>query len=141
MSEKHFGNVLREARQAAGLTMEEVGLRAGCSKQYIWVLEHRETSMRASAAALNRIAKTLNMSLETLAGESPRAVADSLPPPETDADAQFFKDYLALSREDRRRLRQACELVFGSASPERPAQEAPDVRRRKSEKPRFSRLF
>lgn len=131
MNEKHFGNVLREARQAAGLTMEEVGLRAGCSKSYIWQLENRETSMKASAVLLNRIAQAVNLSLETLVDGAPKAVAEGLPAPETDADAHFFRDYLALSKEDRKRFRQVCELAFGAASSEKPAQEAPDVRRRK----------
>jgi len=130
MTEQHFGILLRTARQAAGLTMEEVGLRAGCSKSYIWQLENRETSMRASAAVLNRVAQAVNLSLETLVEGSPKAVAEGLPAPETDADAQFFRDYLGLSKEDRKRFRQVCDLAFGAASPETPAPEAPDVRRR-----------
>jgi len=111
--------------------MEEVGLRAGCSKSYIWQLENRETSMKASAVLLNRIAQAVNLSLETLVDGVPKAVAEGLPAPETDADAQFFRGYLALSKEDRKRFRQVCELAFGAASPETPAPEAPDVRRRR----------
>lgn len=126
MTEKHFGNVLKAARHAAGLTMEELGLKAGCTKSYIWQLESRASIKRASAELLNRIANALDVSLASLTGE-----AEFIPESLTDEDTQFFKDYMALSSEDRARFRQVCELAFGVVSPKEPAQEAPDVRRKK----------
>lgn len=125
MTEQHFGSVLKAARQAAGLTMEELGLKAGCTKSYIWQLERTGTCGKVGAELLHRIARALDVSLARLTGD-----VEGLPESHTAEDVQFFKDYMALSSEDRRRFRQVCELAFGAASSEKPMQEASDVRRR-----------
>lgn len=122
----HFGEIIKAARQAAGLTMEGLSLRAGCTKSYIWQLERSASMNRVSADLLNRIANALDVSLASLMGDSER-LHESL----TAADAQFFKDYMALSVEDRGRFRKVCELAFGSASPEEPAQDKPPESRRR----------
>ena len=126
MTEQHFGNVLKTARQAAGLTMEELGLKAGCPKSYIWQLESRASIKRASAELLNRIANALDVSLASLTGE-----AEFIPESLTEKDVQFFKDYKALSEEDRKRFRQVCEVMFGRSSSTKPVQEVPDAHRRR----------
>src|SRR3954467_3076650 len=60
---------LKEARDAAGLTLEELAQRAEVSKTYLWELEKDEAGeKKPSADILLRIANALSVTLADLLG-------------------------------------------------------------------------
>ncbi len=60
---------LREARESAGLTLEELAERAEVSKTYLWELEKDEAGeKKPSAEILLRIANALSVTLAELLG-------------------------------------------------------------------------
>ncbi len=67
----HFGELLRRARQAAGLTQEELAARAGLSRRGIADLERgvRQTPRKDTVALL---AAALGLSGESVFGKAAR---------------------------------------------------------------------
>ena len=60
---------LRKAREAAGMTLEELAARAEVSKTYLWELEKDESGeIKPSADVLLRIADALSITLAELLG-------------------------------------------------------------------------
>lgn len=60
---------LREAREAAGLTLDELAVQAEVSKTYLWELEKDESGeKKPSAEILLRIANALSITLAELMG-------------------------------------------------------------------------
>lgn len=60
---------LRAAREAAGLTLDEVATRAGISKTYYWELENdEEGKIKPSADVLMKIANALSTTMAHLLG-------------------------------------------------------------------------
>ena len=61
-----FGKVLRQLRQDAGLTQEQLGFDADLRRTYVSILELGQ--QQPSLTTIIKIAKALNKSAETLMG-------------------------------------------------------------------------
>ena len=62
----YFGQVVREMRQTAGLTQEELGEKAGLQRNFISSLELAQK--QPSLVTVFKIAKALNISADELIG-------------------------------------------------------------------------
>jgi transcriptional regulator with XRE-family HTH domain len=62
MSWRDLGEQIKRLREAAGLTQEELGERAGLSRMYVQMIERGERPS-PSLPALERIARALNATL------------------------------------------------------------------------------
>ncbi len=58
-------NKIREHREAAGLTQQELAEKAGCSRQFINMLEN-DTQINVSIKVLAQIANALNKPVDDL---------------------------------------------------------------------------
>ena len=60
---------IRESRKQAGMTLEELALKAGVSKTYLWELEHDKSGeKKPSAEVLLKIAGALSTTIGHLLG-------------------------------------------------------------------------
>ncbi len=66
ISDKSFGELLRQCRKDAKLSLDKAAVEIGCSKSYLWEVEHDtvEPSLRMARA----MAEAYNVPLATLAG-------------------------------------------------------------------------
>ena len=103
-----FGIRLRSLREAKGLTLQQVADAVGCTKAYIWELE-KKPGQRPSAERIQAIAKILGVTMGDLMGEP----VDEAPAATPD-DVVFFREYVGMPEEEKRRYRQALEVMFGS---------------------------
>ena len=108
-----FGLRLRQFREAKRLTLQQVADAVGCTKAYIWELEMR-AGQRPSAERLHAIAKTLGVTVQDLLGEPIGSVVN--PSPE---DVAFFRAYVGMDDDQRRRYREAMRLMFGAPPTDR----------------------
>jgi len=102
-----FGERLRSYRKSRGATLQQVADAAGCTKAYVWELEKRPDK-NPTADRLNKIAKFLDVSVQDLLGEP--VVGDIAPSAE---DVIFFREYLALDSESKRRYQAVLKLMQG----------------------------
>jgi transcriptional regulator with XRE-family HTH domain len=65
---RDFGNSLRAAREAAGLTQETLGLKAGLHVTYVSDVERGKRNL--SLISIRRLASALNVSPGSLFGEN-----------------------------------------------------------------------
>ncbi len=79
-----------------------------CTKAYIWELE-KKPGQRPSAERIQAIAKILGVTMGDLMGEP----VDEAPAATPD-DVVFFREYVGMPEEEKRRYRQALEVMFGS---------------------------
>lgn len=93
-----LGDKLRELRKKQGLTIEELGKRAGLSKSYVWELENRE-SQRPSAEKLTALADQLGVSASYFIEDDVRE------PEERHMDEAFYRNYQKLNPEAKDQLR------------------------------------
>jgi transcriptional regulator with XRE-family HTH domain len=103
-----FGIRLRSLREAKGLTLQQVADAVGCTKAYIWELE-KKPGQRPSAERIQAIAKILGVTIGDLMGEPVEEAPESTPD-----DVIFFREYVGMPEEEKRRYRQALEVMFGS---------------------------
>lgn len=90
-----FGERLRDARKASGLTLEALAERIGSSKAYIWQLENKSNA-RPSAELLTKLCDVLKVEpTQLLTGEA----SSELNSMEKDV---LYRRYGALSERDRR---------------------------------------
>lgn len=99
-----LGDKIKRLRKAADLTLEELGIRSGSSKSYIWELENR-TPPRPSAEKLTAIAGVLGVTPEYLLDESQDEPSDRV------ANQAFFRRYEGLSEETKQKVRQIVDLL------------------------------
>lgn len=102
-----FGIRLRSLREAKGLTLQQVADAVGCTKAYIWELE-KKPGQRPTAERIQAIAKALEVTMGDLMGEP----VDEASEP-TAEDVVFFREYVGMPEEEKRRFRQALEVMFG----------------------------
>jgi transcriptional regulator with XRE-family HTH domain len=102
-----FGIRLRSLREAKGLTLQQVADAVGCTKAYIWELE-KKPGQRPTAERIQAIAKVLEVTMGDLMGEP----VDEASEP-TAEDVVFFREYVGMPEEEKRRYRQALEVMFG----------------------------
>ena len=102
-----FGIRLRSLREAKGLTLQQVANAVGCTKAYIWELE-KKPGQRPTAERIQAIAKVLEVTMGDLMGEP----VDEASEP-TAEDVVFFREYVGMPEEEKRRYRQALEVMFG----------------------------
>ncbi len=62
---KLFGQKIKARRKELKLTLEELALKSGSRKNYIWELEKKELSNPSASMAYN-LSETLNLSLNYL---------------------------------------------------------------------------
>ena len=103
-----FGIRLRSLREAKGLTLQQVADAVGCTKAYIWELE-KKPGQRPSAERIQAIAKILGVTMGDLMGEPVDEAPDATPD-----DVVFFREYVGMPEDEKRRYRQALEVMFGS---------------------------
>ena len=102
-----FGIRLRSLREAKGLTLQQVADAVGCTKAYIWELE-KKPGQRPTAERIQAIAKALEVTMGDLMGEPVDEASDP-----TAEDVVFFREYVGMPEEEKRRYRQALEVMFG----------------------------
>lgn len=102
-----FGTRLRSLREAKGLTLQQVADAVGCTKAYIWELE-KKPGQRPTAERIQAIAKALEVTMGDLMGEPVDEASDP-----TAEDVVFFREYVGMPEEEKRRFRQALEVMFG----------------------------
>ena len=102
-----FGTRLRNLREAKGLTLQQVADAVGCTKAYIWELE-KKPGQRPTAERIQAIAKALEVTMGDLMGEPVDEASDP-----TAEDVVFFREYVGMPEEEKRRFRQALEVMFG----------------------------
>jgi transcriptional regulator with XRE-family HTH domain len=105
-----FGSRLRELRQLKGLTLQQVADSVGCTKAYIWELETRP-GQRPSAERIQLLSITLGVTMEDLMGGNMNKVPEA-----SFEDVVFFREYAAMTADDKQRYRQAMKLMFGPRS-------------------------
>ena len=102
-----FGTRLRRLREAKNMTLQQVADAVGCTKAYIWELE-KKPGQRPTAERIQAIAKVLGVTMGDLMGEPVEEV-----PAATPDDVVFFREYVGMPEEEKRRYRQALEVMFG----------------------------
>lgn len=95
--ENRLRDKLRIHRKKLGLSLDELAVRTGSSKSYLWELENRDLS-RPSAEKLTRIATELGVTAEYLLDEG----ADLT---DTHVKEAFFRKFSGLSADDQDRIR------------------------------------
>jgi transcriptional regulator with XRE-family HTH domain len=88
---------LREHRKRIGLSLDELAIRSGTSKSYLWELENRDVT-KPSAEKLIRIASELDVTVEYLLDEG--AGLD-----DQQVKEAFFRKFSSLSQDDQERIR------------------------------------
>lgn len=110
-----FGEWLKEKRVAARLSQEELADRAGCSKNYVSVLErrmpHPETGAlpQPSRAIVTSLATALNVSLKealSAAGYAPEPSSVTV----VTSKGEIVEER-TLTDEDKRKLQEAAALI------------------------------
>lgn len=101
-----FGSRLRRLREAKKLTLQQVADAVGCTKAYIWELEMKE-GQRPSAERVQALAKVLGVTMEDIMGEPIPQVPEASP-----EDVSFFRAYAGMTEEEKKRYRQALEIMF-----------------------------
>ncbi len=91
---KTFGQKLKQARLAKGLTLEQLADIVGSTKAYIWQMENKE-SARPSAILLFKIADAIEEDPEYLASEA------SSKPSEVQEEKAFFRKFQNLTEKDK----------------------------------------
>lgn len=80
-----------------GLSLDELAVRSGTSKSYLWELENRDVT-KPSAEKLIRIASELDVTVEYLLDEG--AGLD-----DQQVKEAFFRKFSSLSKDDQERIR------------------------------------
>ena len=101
-----FGTRLRRLREAKKLTLQQVANAVGCTKAYVWELEMKE-GQRPSAERVQALAKVLGVTMEDVMGEPIEQVPQARP-----EDVAFFREYAEMTEEEKKRYRQALEIMF-----------------------------
>ena len=102
-----LGDKLRALRQQKKLSLEQLAELTESSKSYIWELE-KKPGQRPSAERIQAIAKILGVTMGDLMGEPVDEAPDATPD-----DVVFFREYVGMPEEEKRRYRQALEVMFG----------------------------
>jgi transcriptional regulator with XRE-family HTH domain len=100
-----LGDRLRDLRKEKGYTLDQLADLSGSSKSYIWELENKNPP-RPSAEKLSRIADVLGTTIDFLLGQETLSRADS-------ADAHFYRDYQSRTAEEKQKLRDMADLLWG----------------------------
>lgn len=100
-----LGEKIRELRKKKKLTLEELALKIGSGKSYIWELENRGVK-RPSAEKLTAIAKILEVTPEYLLDNSKEVT-------EVDAvDQAFFRKYQDMPVKTKEKIRKSLDLFW-----------------------------
>ncbi len=99
-----LGKKIRTLRQELGLTLEELAVKVGSSKGYMWELENKPT-VRPSAEKIAKIAKAFDVTPEFLLDET------RLSPEISDRDQAFFHRYQGLDKETKEKLQRILEVL------------------------------
>ena len=109
-----FGIRLRSLREAKGLTLQQVADAVGCTKAYIWELEMKD-GQRPTAERVLALSKVFGVTMEDLMEDQPRGLPDV-----EFKDVAFFREYSGMADDDKKRFRQALDLMFGKNSDAEP---------------------
>jgi transcriptional regulator with XRE-family HTH domain len=99
-----FGEKIRSLRKAAGLSMEELGLRIGASKSSIWELENKPT-VRPSADRVTELAKIFAVTPEFLMDDAASKPTVGV------ADVAFFRRYQTLDETKKQQLQDILQVL------------------------------
>jgi transcriptional regulator with XRE-family HTH domain len=95
-----FGR-LRASRKNKGWSLDRLANEAGCSKSYIWELEHTVSS-KPSAKKLSAIAKALDVTVDYLLGNE--LLGDA-------KDRAFYMEYQNLRSKDQQKLQEILKIL------------------------------
>lgn len=94
-----IGDRIRTRRKARGLSLDKLAAEDGCSKSYLWSLEH-ENPPRPSADKLSKIAASLGTTIDYLVSDASEDAEDL---------AAYYR-YRSLPKETKARIRQLIEV-------------------------------
>lgn len=97
-----LGTKIRDLRKANDLTLDQLAVKAGLSKSYLWELENRE-SQKPSAEKLQALADALKVEMSFFLEEDKRS------PDERHLDEAFFRGYRQLDAPGKEQLRRILE--------------------------------
>lgn len=100
----HFGQRLHLHRKAAGKTLQDVADACGSTKAYLSQVERFDATGRMGADRALACAHFLGITLDELMREASCTSSE---------DLAFFKQYMALSGEDKARFRKVCRIISG----------------------------
>lgn len=109
-----FGIRLRQLREAKGMSLQQLADEVGCTKAYIWELEKKD-GQKPTAERVLALSKVFGVTMEDLMEDQPR----NLPDVEF-KDVAFFREYSGMADDDKKRFRQALDLMFGKNSDAEP---------------------
>lgn len=92
---KTFAEKLKEEREQAGLSLDELAKRIDSVKSYIWELENKENA-RPSAEKVFKLAEVFNVSPEYLMDETGRIARNP--------DRAFFSKFQKLSADHKKTI-------------------------------------
>ncbi|OWK45561.1 helix-turn-helix domain-containing protein [Fimbriiglobus ruber] len=72
-----FGHIIRQRREAVGLSQEELGAKTNLSRNYIGMVERGETN--PTLLVLHGLAKALNTTMRSLIDELETGTTDKKP--------------------------------------------------------------
>lgn len=98
-----LGERVRELRNKAGLTLEEMAKRVGSSKSYMWEIENKDVA-RPSAEKLQKISEVLKTTVSYLLVAENETELDA-------ADTAFFRKYKNMSVPAKETLRKLQEVL------------------------------
>ena len=93
-----LGQKIKTHRKQKGMTLDQLALRTGSSKSYIWELENKNAP-HPSAEKIFAIAKALGVTPEFLLEEALTEADEAV------LDDAFFRKYQRMPAEAKRRLR------------------------------------
>jgi len=93
---KKFSEKIREERELAGLSLEELGKLIGSAKSYMWELENRDLS-RPSADKVFKLAEVFGVSPDYLLDDTGRMPRNP--------DQAFFSKFQKLSPSNKKLLK------------------------------------
>ena len=99
-----MGQRIRDLRKENGLTLDQLAVKAGCSKGYIWELENKNPP-RPSADKLAAIASALDTTVDVLIG-TPINTEEDLSP----EDKVFFRKFVGLDPDKQMTMRKMLDL-------------------------------
>ncbi|NJM13853.1 MAG: helix-turn-helix transcriptional regulator [Synechococcaceae cyanobacterium SM1_2_3] len=105
------GARIKALREARKLTLEQLAISIGSSKNYMWEIENKETS-RPSAAMLDKLSRAFGVGIEEIMyGTKSADAQDKAILRAGTEDKVFFREYQELPDPDKDRLRRILQAL------------------------------
>ena len=104
-----LGEKIHKQRKKLNLTLDDLALKIGSTKSYIWELENKPT-VRPSAEKIFKLADALQVSSEFLIDDSKNE------PTQLDRDGAFFRKFESLDNADKEVIENLIKFFDGRHS-------------------------